>query len=173
VRGVLILTGSPRSGKTTLVERLVSEYGEGAKGFVTREVRMNGERTGFTVLRDDGTSATLADINVSHGPRVGKYRVNLRAIEETIIAFFERSEAAPFYYVDEVGKMEMAHPNFANAFRRFVRTRDGFLIVSVGLPHLRWVQSICPDAETVDLGKHTYDEGYRRARSWLSDKIRV
>jgi nucleoside-triphosphatase THEP1 len=172
VKSVLIVTGPPQSGKTTLVERLISAAGIKAKGFITREIRKAKERTGFKIVMDDGRWAVLADVAFASGPRVGKYRVDIKGIEE-MIRFFETAEEAPLYYVDEIGKMEMTHPRFAPAFEKFVKTRAGSLVVTVGIAYLNWSRSICSGADLIDLSDLPFEEGYRRARAWISGKISV
>jgi nucleoside-triphosphatase THEP1 len=106
------------------------------------------------------------------GPRVGKYRVDIKGIEE-MIWFFETAEEAPLYYVDEIGKMEMTHPGFAPAFEKFVKTRAGSLVVTVGIAYLNWSRRICSVADIIDLSDLPFEEGYRRARAWISGKISV
>lgn len=170
---VLIITGPPRTGKTTLVERLVAEFGAKAKGFVTREIRREGKRWGFEIIPHHGQRALLASVSLSEGSQIGKYRVNLKGIEETILEFFRDPGPASFYYVDEVGKMEMAHPEFKSTFVNFVTISNGVLLVTAGMGQVGWVKQVYPKAEVIDLGELGFQKGYDRARTWILDKIKA
>jgi len=47
----VLLTGPPRCGKTTVIERfLLAIPGHSAAGFVTRELREGGDRVSFTCV---------------------------------------------------------------------------------------------------------------------------
>lgn len=62
----ILLTGPPRAGKTTLVSRLADElttYGVAVGGFLTREMREEGNRVGFTAEEIGGPPCIA-------GPRV-------------------------------------------------------------------------------------------------------
>src|SRR5690242_17819848 len=88
-----LLTGSPGAGKTTLVRRLVEEFGArgvGVGGFTTQELRPRGERTGFLVEAIGGESAVLADVARSGAPRVGRYGVDVPAFERVALPALER-----------------------------------------------------------------------------------
>ncbi len=45
----ILITGPPRSGKSTLIEKLVRRIGRPATGFFTREIREGGKRVGFSI----------------------------------------------------------------------------------------------------------------------------
>ncbi|MHA2621196.1 MAG: nucleoside-triphosphatase [bacterium JZ-2024 1] len=174
MHATLIVNGPPRSGKTTLVERIIAEFGPAAHGFVTREIKREGQRVGFQIVLHDGTSAILASTSAfSTGPAVGKYRVNLKGIEETVLRFFQDPGVAPLYYVDEIGKMEMAHPQFGPLFEAFARDTPGFLVVTVGLAYLPWATRTCPRNEVLTLSRASRARAIEKARRWLSDKIIV
>lgn len=84
-----------------------------AGGFLTDEIRKRGRRTGFALLTLDGRRTTLAEEGRSEGPRVGKYRVNVAAIEQVAVpAVREAIERGWVVIIDEIGKMEMAAPAF-------------------------------------------------------------
>jgi nucleoside-triphosphatase len=75
---VLLLTGAPGIGKTTVIGR-VAERLKGKKlgGFYTEEIRDGGERRGFQLVGFDGTERVIAHIGFPKTHRVGKYGVDV------------------------------------------------------------------------------------------------
>lgn len=115
----LLITGRPRSGKTTLCKRIIdslgSEYTVG--GMLTEEIKESGVRKGFKVMDlARGKEGVLAHINQRHGPRVGKYRVNLRDLEDVgAKAILHAKDACDLIVIDEVGPMELHSKAFMEA----------------------------------------------------------
>jgi nucleoside-triphosphatase len=114
----ILITGYPGTGKTTLIVNLI-RYLPGKKtGFVTKEVREGGARTGFVIetLGDDtGVKKSVPLAIKSHGgaPRVGSYRVMVKNIDEVAVPAL--LDDADFIVIDEIGKMECASPRFKEA----------------------------------------------------------
>ena len=53
---VLLITGAPGIGKTTVIQRVANELKhKGLRGFYTEEIREDGERRGFRLVGFDGT----------------------------------------------------------------------------------------------------------------------
>ncbi|GAB4506476.1 MAG: NTPase [Anaerolineales bacterium] len=122
---LVLLTGLPGSGKTTIVERtleLLADLKPG--GFITREIRgPAGQRLGFEIRTLDGESAVLAHVRVQSPFRVGKYGVDIRALEQTGVAAIRRAvQDADFVVVDEIGKMELLSPAFREAIHAAIRS---------------------------------------------------
>lgn len=113
----LLVTGPPRSGKTTAVQRTVdrlADHGYEAGGVVAPERRADGERVGFA-LRDllTGAERTMAHVDRETGPTVGSYRVDVAAVDEVAAPAFRRAASeADYVVVDEVASMEL----YADAF---------------------------------------------------------
>ena len=119
---VLLLTGSPGIGKTTLIKaiELLKARGVSVGGMISREVREGGVRVGFEIVDlTSGKHGWLANINQQGGPKVGKYHVNLEDLEgigaKTITEAVEKCSVVA---VDEIGPMELYSPKFKQAVKR-------------------------------------------------------
>jgi nucleoside-triphosphatase len=111
-----LLTGRPGVGKTTCLRRVLERLGRPAGGFVTEEVRRGGVRVGFALVTLEGQRATLADVTRRGNPRVGKYGVDVEALDRVGVPAIRRAaEAGWLVVVDEIGKMELAAPAFRAA----------------------------------------------------------
>ena len=113
---IVLLTGAPGSGKTTAVQRIVAALQRDADGFTTREIRKSRARWGFEIVTLDGQDGLLAHVEIRGGLRVGRYGVDLSALEEIGI---ERIEAAvrrgALVVIDEIGPMEILSAPFRQA----------------------------------------------------------
>jgi nucleoside-triphosphatase len=117
---ILILTGNPGVGKTTVLAKTVSTLrgrGVSVGGMFSREVRKGAVRVGFEIV-DIAVAKVgcLASINQAEGPQVGKYRVNLTDIDaigaKAIIKAVEQNDVVA---IDEIGPMELFSEKFRNA----------------------------------------------------------
>ncbi len=109
----LLLTGPPRCGKTTLVERVVESLRGRVRlaGFYTAEVRERGDRSGFDVIALDGGRGVLSRKGGGRGPRVGDYVVDLGSFEAVGVGSLGDA-AAEAFVVDEIGSMELHSATF-------------------------------------------------------------
>lgn len=129
----VLLTGPPRCGKTTLVNRVVERLDDGyhLAGFVTDEVRSGGDRIGFDIATLDGRVVPLARKGAPGRPRVGVYTVFLGPLEEVAIASL-RDPGAQGYVLDEIGLMELRSPIFREEVERLLE--DGRPLLAT----IRW-----------------------------------
>lgn len=106
----ILVRGSPASGKTTLAIRVVEELaglGFKAAGLVTEEIREGKARRGFRIRDLRGGEAVMAHVDFRGGPRVGKYTVDLEALEEVALRAMDMARGgADLVVIDEIGKME-------------------------------------------------------------------
>ena len=112
----LLLTGLPGVGKTTVIRKVLALLPPQLKfdGFFTEEVREGGERIGFQIVTADGRRTWLAKKGLPSPHRVGKYGVDVKAIESVILPVLKRAiRQADIIVVDEIAKMELSHPAFA------------------------------------------------------------
>lgn len=115
----LLIEGPPGSGKTTAVLRaveLLRARGLQLAGFVTRELRRGGRRTGFAVEGLGGARAVLAHVGLAGDVSVGRYGVDVAAFER--VALPELAREADVLVIDEIGRMELASASFASGVER-------------------------------------------------------
>jgi nucleoside-triphosphatase len=118
---VLLITGSPGVGKTTLLLKVVEALrakGYSVGGMVSREVRSCGTRVGFEILdlADNSKRGWLAHVNQKKGPQVGKYRVNLEDLDSIgVEAISKAVKECDVIAIDEIGPMELFSENFRRA----------------------------------------------------------
>ena len=117
---VLLVTGMPGVGKTTVIRR-VAERLQGVRlgGFYTEELRDAGARTGFRLVDFKGRTLTFAHVGFS-GPRVSKYGVDVAALDARAEALLALDPDVALYLVDEIGKMECLSPRFVAAMRQLL-----------------------------------------------------
>jgi nucleoside-triphosphatase len=133
---ILLLTGSPGVGKTTVLLKTVEVLkakGYSVGGMISREIRSRGIRVGFEVLDlSSGKQGWLAHVNQKSGPQVGKYRVNLNDLNGVgAVAILKSAENSDVIVIDEIGPMELFSENFKEAVRKAL---EGTKLV-VGVVH--------------------------------------
>jgi nucleoside-triphosphatase len=113
---VLLLTGAPGTGKTTIIREAVSASKANAGGFYTQEIRKGGIRQGFEIVTLDGSQAVLAHIDIRGPQRVGKYGVDVATLDRVAVPAMRRAiRECDIVVVDEIGKMELLSPDFRDA----------------------------------------------------------
>ncbi|MFC1707480.1 nucleoside-triphosphatase [Planctomycetota bacterium] len=115
---VLLLTGLPGVGKTTVMTRLASLLApQTFTGFITEEIRRGGQRVGFAMTTWCGTERVLAHVDRKGGPRVGRYGVDVAAVDKVARIALNLERPTSLYLIDEVGKMECYSKVFVEAMR--------------------------------------------------------
>lgn len=138
----ILLRGRPGVGKTTIIKEVVENLGGQAGGFYTEEIREGGQRQGFKIVTLDGQEGILAHVDIKGQPRVSRYGVNLKDLEEVGVAALRRAlERYPLVVIDEIGKMEL----FSEAFRAAVFEAiegEKMVLATVMAGYHPWVEMI-------------------------------
>ena len=131
----LLLTGPPKSGKSTAVAhlvRLLEQHDIAVGGFVTHEQRERGRRVGFVVEDIAGPSAVFAHQSFS-GVQVGRFGVDVAAFERVALPALRRAiDDGGAIVVDEIGRMELA----SEAFVRLVQEALDASVSMVATVHM-------------------------------------
>lgn len=163
----LLLTGDPGIGKTTIIRQAVEALGERAGGFYTQEITGPGGRKGFRLITLDGQTAVLShkDLRGPKIPQVGRYGVDLAALEQVgVIALRQAAAAGKIVIVDEIGKMELLSPRFRQALLEIILGPAVVLGTIIAKPH--------PEGDVFKrLAQVTIWEVNYRTRATLADKI--
>ncbi len=163
----IFITGRPHSGKSTLLERVVTEV-EDKQGFLTREVIHSNERTGFQIVTANNHVALLASIRICSGPRVGKYHVSLAAINK-IMPWVTLYDNKDILYIDEIGEMQLGSSGFVNLVNKYLASPNT-LIATVSEvfdhPFITELKSR-PDSIWFSLTSENRQQIYERIKSTL------
>lgn len=121
MKQVYLLTGRPGTGKTSLIKQVVAQVKGKAGGFYTEEIRTRGVREGFRLVTLDGEDAILAHVNIHSPYRVGKYGVDVDALERVgVPALHQAAQQRDLVIIDEIGKMELFSAEFREAVARMI-----------------------------------------------------
>lgn len=123
MKPVYLLTGRPGSGKTSLVKQVVARMPGQAGGFYTEEIRSQGVREGFRLVTLDGETVILAHVKIHSRHRVGRYGVDVEALDRVGVLALERAvQHCDLVVIDEIGKMELFSSRFREAVSQVIST---------------------------------------------------
>ena len=129
---ILLLTGVPGIGKTTLVRKVAARLQQyRLAGFYTEEIRESGQRQGFRLVTFNGEHGIIAHVDFNHQYSVGKYGVDVGAIDAFADAALAIADDIDVYIIDEIGKMECLSPRFVWSMKRLLDS-DKTMIATVG-----------------------------------------
>ena len=130
IKGRVAITGRPGVGKTTVIERLVEILPLSAGGMITKEVRVCGHRVGFSLVDvATGEEGVLAHLHGRDGPRIGRYTVDLRSLEEIGVRAIRRAVASSdLVVIDEIAPMELCSAAFVPAVEEALASDKSLLV---------------------------------------------
>ena len=138
----ILLTGPPRCGKSTLVEKIVARIDRPMTGFFTREMREGGRRVGFLIITLDGKQGILAHEASKSEIRVGKYGVNLDSLDQIAASSMIPSKPDQIVILDEIGKMECLSRLFRETLIRVLDSPNTVIgtVAFKGIPFIETIK---------------------------------
>lgn len=120
------ITGMPKTGKTTLLTRIVEDLrkkGLKVGGFISPDEKEHGTREGFYVEDlETGKRAELASIT-GNGPKISKYFVKIKSFESVAVPSMKKVDAYDVFVLDEIGRMEMKSSKFIDLLDRIFESQ--------------------------------------------------
>lgn len=165
----LLLTGPPGCGKTTVIRRVAGQLqGRRLRGFTTEEIREGGERAGFWIETLDGRRATLAHVRFRSPRRVGRYGVDLAALD-AVVAETLADDPAAVYLIDEIGRMECLSPRFIAAVRALLDAGRP-VVATVALRGAGFIEEVKRRAgvQTWEVTRHNRDGLADQVAGWIA-----
>lgn len=122
MRKNIIITGLPKSGKSTLIKKVIASY-EYRVGFVTNEMRVNGSRCGFEIETQDGEKTILAHTGFTTAYKVSRYYVDINNLEH-ILPKVTKFKSGDLLYLDEIGQMELFSRKFKDLANLYLESEN-------------------------------------------------
>ena len=156
----ILLTGLPKSGKTTLLCRVAELLTKPYAGFYTEEILESGHRVGFSLQTFSGKTGILSHVAFKSRLKVGKYRVSLTDLEEIALPEIEEGiEQKKIILIDEIGKMELYSAKFRRILSQALNSDLLFMATIVYTPH-PWAGQIKKrkDVELIEVTPENRDQ---------------
>ncbi len=167
----VLLTGRPGCGKTTLIKRVVNNLPRRAGGFYTEEIRDGGTRAGFKILTLDGEEVVFAHVDLKTPQHVGKYGLDLPALEGIGVGAVRQAvHAQRLVVIDEIGPMEIRSAIFRDAVNEALDSEVPVIatIFARSLPFIDAIK-LRPDVTLIEVRR----DNRERLVSELSERIQA
>jgi len=140
MKNKILVTAKPRTGKSTLISKIVSELGiNNCGGFYTEEIRVDGERTGFMIKTLDGKKGLLASTNIISDIKVSRYGVDINTFEQLCLPSIEEALLnKKFIIIDEIGPMQLYSEKYKELLMKVLKS-DKTLIGTIFFDSHPWI----------------------------------
>ena len=166
---ILFLTGSPGIGKTQVIQKVIKSLPvNSSTGFYTEEIRKNNIRQGFELVTFAGERTVIAHTDISSSQRVGKYGVDVAAIDSAAKSELSLNQNVDLYIVDEVGKMECFSRQFILAMEALLDSKK-IVLATVALKGKGFISKIKhrDDIELWEITRNNRDTMPGKILNWI------
>jgi nucleoside-triphosphatase len=172
MKGALLLTGQPGTGKTALIKEALARTRVQGGGFYTEEMRTGGIRQGFKIVTLNGQEAILAHVNISSPYQVSKYRVDTDALDRVGVAALRQAlKESDLVVIDEIGKMELLSPQFKEVVTQALDSGKRVLGTIMFNPH-PFAEEIKrhPEVEVLLVTRDNHPQVVNSVLNWLAER---
>lgn len=166
----VIITGKPRSGKSTLLASIIADI-TNKSGFVTKEIRENGERVGFEIETCSGRKSVFAHIKGETAYKVSRYFVRPEALD-ALLPEISIIRPGDILYLDEIGQMELFSQRFKEVVVSFLDAPNITIVTLTCAYEDDFIKSIRErdDVIILELTEENREEKKKSLLKILSDK---
>jgi nucleoside-triphosphatase len=165
----LLLTGEPGIGKTTVLRKVVDGLpGWKIRGFLTEEIRVGGRRQGFRMDSFTGPGGVLAHVEFESPHRVGKYGVDVSALDQVVESTLRPTDDTDIYLIDEIGRMECFSAPFVSAVETLLES-DHLVVATIHHRAGGFVQRVKSHSDTKlwEMTRTNRDSMPERVLAWV------
>ena len=169
----LFIAGTPGVGKTQLLREVTLAKKDRIGGFYTEHIIAGRIRKGFIMRTFDGQERVLASKGLKSPHQLGKYGVDLNALENVGIPALKLAlMSKDIIVVDEVGAMEMMSERFRMTLLECLTSSKPVLatIRSAAQPFSDQVKKFA-DTQTLHLTKSNYAQIKQQVRKWIDAQL--
>ena len=142
MKNIVLVTAPPRTGKSTLIKKIVEQMGEqNFCGFFTEEILKEGERVGFKVKELNGVELVFAHVDIVSSYKISKYNVDIEGFEKFVAGFFQKISRDKILVIDEIGPMQVLSPLFREKITKLFNTPVAML-GTVFLDQHAWLDKV-------------------------------
>lgn len=168
----ILITGLPKSGKSTLMKNIISKI-PNKKGFLTTEIKKDGNRVGFEIVTSEGNKKILAHIDFTSSFKVSKYFVDIKGLDECIEQLFS-IESNDFLYIDEIGEMELYSEKFRKLVKMYLDSPNLFFATMSQVYSDNFIESIKrrKDVIVFEITPENRDKIFEKMKTLISSYIK-
>jgi nucleoside-triphosphatase len=169
----LFIAGTPGVGKTTLLREVTLPKRQRIGGFYTEHILAGRIRRGFMMRTFDGQERMLAAKGMKSPHQLGKYGVDINALENVGIPALKLGlMTKDLVVIDEIGSMEMMSERFRQTLLECLTSTKPVLatIRAASQPFSDQVKKFS-DTQTIILTKANYNQVKQQVRKWLDSHL--
>ena len=169
----LFVAGTPGVGKTSLLREVTLPKKTRIGGFYTEHMLVGRMRKGFIMRTFDGQERVLASKGMKSPHQLGKYGVDINALENVGIPALKLGMMTKdLIVIDEIGSMEMMSERFRQTLLEALTSTKPVLatIRAASQPFSDQVKKFS-DTQTIILTKANYNQVKLQVRKWLDSHL--
>ena len=126
---IILISGLPHIGKTTLLLRVLKLIRGPIAGIHTENILENGLKVGLEFVLSNGSRHPVARVDTRTETKIGRYFVDRDRVGIALDEAFNTLQSGGLAYLDEMGPVMFSHVGFATLLNKLVK--DNLVIASL------------------------------------------